>query len=151
MTHEALIILLTAATPVVELRGSIPLGLAMGLPVKTVWILSIIGNLLPVPFILVGMQWVFTILKKMPRIEAYINRLADKGGQKLKANIQRWGWLGLLLFVAIPLPGTGAWTGSLAATVLNLRFGPSMLSIIAGVIIASLLVSGIGMGVMSIL
>ncbi|MDO4540516.1 MAG: small multi-drug export protein [Syntrophomonadaceae bacterium] len=146
-----LIVLLTAATPVLELRGAIPVGLAMGLPPFEVWVLAIIGNILPVPFILLGMNWLFKMLVHIPRVEAWVNRIAEKGSGKLEANIQRWGWLGLIIFVGIPLPGTGAWTGSLAAVVLRLPFWTSLLSVAAGVLLASLLVSGLGLGIMSLL
>lgn len=149
LTHNELLVLITAATPVVELRGAIPLGLALDLPVYKVWILSIIGNIIPVPFILLGMNYILKQLENIPRLHAWLNRKAEKGGDKLQSNIQRWGWLGLLLFVAIPLPGTGAWTGSLAASFLRLNFWSSLLTIMAGVMVASFLVSGIGITVMA--
>jgi uncharacterized membrane protein len=143
-------VLVTAATPVLELRGAIPLGLALGLPVPTVLLLSYIGNLIPVPFILIGIGWVMNRLQQIPAVHAWLEDKAAKGGDKLHDAMQKWGWLGLLIFVAIPLPGTGAWTGSLAASVLRLPFWPSLLSIAGGVIIAGILVSGAGLGVLSL-
>lgn len=142
-------VLVTAATPVLELRGAIPLGLALGLPLTTVLILSYIGNVVPVPFILLAIGWVMEQMKKIPAIHAWLDDKAQRGGDKLYDSMKKWGWLGLLIFVAIPLPGTGAWTGALAASVLRLSFWPSLLSIAGGVVIAGLLVSGLGLGVLS--
>lgn len=142
-------VLVTAATPVLELRGAIPLGLAFGLPITTVLLLSYVGNLIPIPFILLGIGWLMNRLEQIPAIHNWLQNKAEHGGQKLHDTMQKWGWLGLLIFVAIPLPGTGAWTGALAASVLRLPFGPSLLSIASGVIIAGLIVSGAGLGVLS--
>ena len=89
-------------------------------------------------------------LQQIPAVHAWLEDKAAKGGDKLHDAMQKWGWLGLLIFVAIPLPGTGAWTGSLAASVLRLPFWPSLLSIAGGVIIAGILVSGAGLGVLSL-
>jgi len=148
--NKHLLILLTAATPIVELRGAIPLGLALGFPILEVWVLALIGNILPVPIILLGMKYILSQLKQLPRIHSLIRKLGEQGGNKLYPKIQRWGWLGLLLFVAIPLPGTGAWTGAMAASFLNLKFWSSLITIITGVTIASILVSSIGLGVITV-
>lgn len=144
-------VLVTAATPVLELRGSIPLGLALGLPIIKVLLLSYIGNIIPIPFILLGIGFLMKQLQQIPAVHQWLHNKAERGGYKLYQAMQRWGWLGLLIFVAIPLPGTGAWTGALAASVLRLKFWPALLSIAGGVIIAGLLVSGIGHGILSIL
>lgn len=150
MGQQEWMVLVTAATPVLELRGAIPLGLALGLPLTTVLILSYIGNVVPVPFILLAIGWVMEQMKKIPAIHAWLDDKAQRGGDKLYDSMKKWGWLGLLIFVAIPLPGTGAWTGALAASVLRLPFWPSLLSIAGGVIIAGILVSGVGLGVLSL-
>lgn len=144
-------VLVTAATPILELRGAIPLGLALGLPPTTVLILSYIGNLIPIPFILLGIGFLMERLKRIPPVHRWLEKKAEHGGYKLYKAMQRWSWLGLLIFVSIPLPGTGAWTGALAASVLRLPFWPSLLSIAGGVIVAGILVSGIGLGVLSVL
>lgn len=149
MNYKSLIILLTAATPVVELRGSIPMGLALGLPPAEVILLSLLGNVLPIPFILLGLNWLLAELKKIPRLHNWIEQKGLKGAGALHEKIQHWGWLGLMLFVGIPLPGTGAWTGALAACFLGLKFWPSLLAITGGVMIAALLVSGASLGVIS--
>jgi uncharacterized membrane protein len=144
MIEKYLLVLLTAATPIIELRGAIPLGIAMGLPLLEVWLLALIGNLIPVPFILLGITYILSQLKQLPRIHNLVIHLRKKGGTRLYPKIQRWGWLGLLIFVSIPLPGTGAWTGALAASFLNLRFWPSLISITVGVTVASIFISSLG-------
>ncbi len=149
LLHEQWLVLITAATPVLELRGAIPLGLALGLSIKETFLLSLIGNIVPIPFILLGMSVVINWLKRIPRLHAWVHKKGLAGGDKLNLEIQRWGWLGLIIFVAIPLPGTGAWTGALAASFLRLKFWPALLSISIGVFIAGLLISGIGVGVLT--
>lgn len=150
MDQEAWLVLVTAATPVIELRGAIPLGLALGLPILEVWLLALIGNIIPVPIILLGMAFIITQLEKIPRIHSWVQQMGEKKSTKLYAKIQRWGWLGLLLFVAIPLPGTGAWTGAMAAAILRLPFWPALVSICGGVAIAGLIVGGLGAGFLSV-
>lgn len=147
---ESLLIVLTAATPVVELRGAIPLGLAMGMPLTKVWILSIIGNVLPIPFILLGLNLLMNYLRRIPRVHQWIDAKGQDGAKKLYHRFQRWGWLALYVFVAIPLPGTGAWTGAMAATLLRLSFWPSLTTISLGVATAGILVSGLGAGVLAL-
>jgi uncharacterized membrane protein len=148
LLSSELLVLLTAATPVIELRGAIPLGIALGLPIAKTWGLAFIGNLLPIPFILLGIEYLLSQLKKLPAIHGWILRLRERGSDKLMIKIRRWGWLGLIVFVAIPLPGTGAWTGALAASFLGLKFWPSLFSISIGIAVAGFLVSGIGIGVL---
>ncbi|MDD4549650.1 MAG: small multi-drug export protein [Syntrophomonadaceae bacterium] len=146
--HTELLVLLTAATPVLELRGAIPLGLAMKLPIWEVFILSVIGNIIPVPFILAGTRKITEWLSHIPFIEAKLTQWRTKKTEKLSLKIHRWGWFGLLAIVAIPLPGTGAWTGSILAALLGLNFWLSLLSIIVGVVIAGLIVAGTGLTVL---
>lgn len=150
LSQQEWMVLVTAATPILELRGAIPLGLALGLPLTTVLLLSYIGNLLPVPFILLAIGWVIVQLEQIPAIHAWLQDKAQRGGDRLYDAMKKWGWLGLLIFVAVPLPGTGAWTGALAASVLRLPFWPSLLSITGGVVIAGILVSGVGLGFLSL-
>jgi len=148
--NESLLVILTAAIPVVELRGAIPLGLAMGMPLGKVWLLSLIGNILPIPFILLGLNMLMEYLHKIPRIHQWIEARGHSKAKKLYHQFQRWGWLALYIFVAIPLPGTGAWSGALAATLLQLKFWPSLVTITLGVATAGLLVSGLGAGILTI-
>ncbi len=150
LPQEAWLVLVTAATPVVELRGAIPLGLALGLPLFQVCVLAWVGNVLPVPVLLAGLTRMLSWLTRMPRVQMWIRRWGERGSSELSHQLQRWGWLGLAVFVAIPLPGTGAWTGAVAASFLGLRFWPSLLAIMVGVAVAAALVAGAGMAVMSV-
>ncbi len=104
------------------------------------FIISFIGNILPVPFILLLINWIFELLKKVPRVDKCVYWLEDRT-LKRKSTIEKYGVWGLLLFVAIPLPGTGAWTGSLLAALLHLDRKKSFLVITIGVFIAGLIIT----------
>lgn len=143
--------LLVSMVPVVELRGGIPFGVAAGLPVWLAYLAAVIGNILPVPFIIVYIRRVFQWLRrKMPRLNSMVDKLEQKAhlkGQK----VTKYKYLGLAIFVAIPLPGTGAWTGALAATFLDMPLRKALPSIIAGVLVAGIAISILTFGVTSIL
>ncbi len=148
---EFLLTLLVSMVPVIELRGGIPFGVAAGLPVWLALLAAVIGNLLPVPFIIVYIRRIFQWMRRrLPRFGGMIDRLEAKAhlkGQK----VQKYQYLGLAIFVAIPLPGTGAWTGALAAAFLDMRLRRAMPSMVAGVVAAGLAVSVITYGVANLL
>ena len=125
----------TAMAPVVELRGAIPLGVAAGLPPAVAAVTAMAGNLVPVPFLLLLLRRVFRLLRGIswlgPKIDALEKRAHLKG-----RTVKKYRTLGLVLLVAIPLPGTGAWTGALAADVLDIRMRTALPAIAAGVVIA---------------
>ena len=143
--------ILFSMIPVVELRGGIPFGVALGLPVWAAYIAAVIGNILPVPFILVYIRQIFRWMRrKMPRLNSLVDKLEKKAhlkGQK----VTKYKYLGLLLFVAIPLPGTGAWTGSLAAAFLDMPVRKALPSIFAGIVIAGAAISVLTYGVASLI
>ena len=147
---KALVTFFMAMLPVVELRGAIPYGAAAGLPPWMVYCLAVAGNLLPVPFIMLLVRRVFAQLRKGawwgPRIEALERRAHLKGRL-----VRKYRLLGLTLFVAIPLPGTGAWTGALVAAFLNIRLRNALPAITLGVLIAGGLVTLMTMGVIRFL
>ena len=151
MAGEFLLTMLVSMVPVIELRGGIPFGVAAGLPVWSAMLAAIIGNLIPVPFIIVYIRRVFQWMRRrMPRFGGMIDKLEAKAhlkGQK----VQKYQYFGLALFVAIPLPGTGAWTGALAAAFLDMRLRKALPSIVAGVAVAGVVVSAITYGVASII
>lgn len=124
--------------PLVELRGAIPYGMAAGLDVYTTLIFAIIGNFLPMPFILLFMRPVLAWMKKRKFFLPAANWLERKT-EKNKEQIMKYSALGLFIFVAIPLPGTGAWTGALVAAVLDMRFKYALPSILAGIIGAGII------------
>ena len=139
-----------AAVPVVELRGAIPAGTAAGLEPWLACGASVVGNLLPVPFIILLVRQVFDLLRKhpffAPKIDALERRVHLKGRL-----VRKYRLLGLTLFVAIPLPGTGAWTGALVAAFLNIRLRNALPAITLGVLIAGGLVTLMTMGVIHLL
>lgn len=137
--------------PVVELRGGIPFGAAAGLPVWAACIAAVIGNLIPVPFIIVYIRRIFQWMReKMPRLNRMVDALERKAhlkGQK----VSKYKYLGLAIFVAIPLPGTGAWTGSLAAAFLDMPLRRAIPSIVAGVVVAGLAISILTFGIANLI
>ena len=129
---------LVSMLPVVELRGGIPFGVAAGLPVWAAFIAAVIGNLIPVPFIIVYIRRVFQWMrKKFPKLNSLVDELERKAHLKGQ-RVTKYKYLGLIVLVAIPLPGTGAWTGSLAAAFLDMPLRRAIPSIIVGVLIAGL-------------
>ena len=143
--------LLVSMVPVVELRGGIPFGVAMGLSVPKAYLAAVIGNMLPVPFIIVYIRRIFQWMRKhMPKLNSMVDKLERKAHEKGR-DILRYEYLGLLLFVAIPLPGTGAWTGSLAAAFLDLRLKHALPTVLAGVLIAGVLISILTFGIVNIM
>jgi len=136
-------VFLISMLPIIELRGAIPVAFALNLPVIPSFLVSIVGNLLPVPFILLLITPVCRFLKKTKLFAwfpAYLERKVEKNRDK----VTKYANLGLFIFVAIPLPGTGAWTGALIASFLDFKFRDALISIICGVLCA-----GIIMGIFS--
>ena len=112
--------MLTAALPVIELRGAIPVGISLGLTPVHSATLSFIGSMIPVPIILFTIRPIFNYLKETKLFKNLVHRLTDKSLNK-SHKIQKYGAWGLLVFVAIPIPGTGVWSGSLIAALLDMR------------------------------
>ena len=133
---EFVFTMLVSMIPVVELRGGLPFGVALGLPYPLAFAASVIGNLLPVPFIVVYirriLRWMRTRFRKMDGFVSFLEKKAHLKGRK----VTRYKYLGLLLFVGIPLPGTGAWTGALAAAFLDMPLRRALPSIVLGVLLA---------------
>ena len=136
--------------PIIELRGAVPIGVGMGLDLWIVYVLSIIGNMLPVPIIYLFARKVLVWGKDKKYIGKFFTFCLEKGehgGQKLMAKAGKNGtFIALMLFVAIPLPGTGAWTGTLAASMLNFGFKRSTFAVLLGVLIAGILMGLASMG-----
>ena len=145
--NPLLMTFLIAMVPVLELRGSIPVGLAAGEPLWAVLAVSILGNLIPVPFIIICIRKIFLWLrKKSKHLETLVEKLEARGREKAKV-VYKYKVLGLFLLVAIPLPGTGAWTGALVAALLDLRLKTAVPAIFAGVVTAGILMVIISYGV----
>ena len=139
---ETLATFVVSMLPVVELRGAIPVGAGLGLPVWQAAAVSVVGNLLPVPFIIAFVRTVMDWLRqKSERMRQFVAWLESKATGKRADRVRQAEFWGLMLFVAVPLPGTGAWTGALIAALLNIRMRNALPAIILGVLVAALLVS----------
>lgn len=154
MIGKYLWVFLISMVPIVELRGAIPVGLGMGLPLVPTYIICIVGNMLPVPIIFFFARKVLIWGADKPVIGGFFNFFLEKGergGRKLQAKAGRGLFVALFLFVGIPLPGTGAWTGTLAASFLDMDFKSSVIAVICGVLTAGLIMAGISTGVLGAL
>ena len=145
-----LIVFLISMVPLIELRGAIPYAVGMGLPLVPSIIVSVVGNMLPVPFIFLFARRILEWGKN----KRYIGRFftwclekGEKGGRKLEEKTGGGLYVALLLFVGIPVPGTGAWTGTLAASILNMDFKKSVLCVLAGVLLAGAIMLILSLGV----
>ena len=136
---------LTAMVPVVELRGAIPVGVGMGLTPFVSFIVSVLGNMVPVPIVILFIRQILNFMKKAPNLRTLAEKIEGKAG-KHEDKIKRYQSLGLLILVAIPLPGTGAYTGSLVASLFDIRLKTAVPVIFAGVVIAGIIVTIITYG-----
>ena len=138
--------------PVIELRGSLIIGAGLDVPIFANYLVSVIGNIIPVPFILLFIRHILHWMEKTPKfkldkIAHFVMGIADKNKEK----VLRYATFGLFIFVAIPLPGTGAWTGSLVAAMLDMRFKRAFPAILAGVMCAGVIMSLAAYGVFGFL
>ena len=137
---------LVSMVPVIELRGAIPFATAQGLGVRTAIAASVLGNMVPVPFIIIFIRkifdWLRTKSEKLDRLVRHFEENADKHA----ATVNRYRFWGLFVLVAIPLPGTGAWTGALVAAMLDMRLKSAVPSILMGVIAAAVIVALLSYG-----
>ena len=145
-----LIVFLISMVPLIELRGAIPYAVVFNLPTIPSYIVAVIGNMLPVPFIYLFARRVLEWGKDKKYIGGFFTwclRKGEKGGEKLQAKAGKGLYIALLLFVGIPLPGTGAWTGTLAASFLNMDFKKSVIAVLAGVVLAGVIMLVASLGV----
>lgn len=137
-----LIVFLVSMIPLIELRGAVPYAIGMGLPVLPSYIIAIVGNMLPVPIIFFFARKVLEWGKDKPVIGGFFTWCLEKGhkgGAKLQEKAGKGLYWALFLFVGIPLPGTGAWTGTLAASILDMDFKKSVVAVVSGVILAGVI------------
>ena len=135
-----LIVFLISMVPLIELRGAIPYAVGFGLPIVPSILVAMVGNMLPVPFIFLFARKVLGWGKDKKVIGGFCRwclEKGEKGGRKLEAKAGRGLYVALLLFVGIPLPGTGAWTGTLAASILDMDFKKSVIYILLGLLLAA--------------
>ena len=150
-----LLVLLVSMVPLIELRGAIPIAVGMGMDLLPAYIISVLGNMIPVPFIYFFARKVLIWGADKKYIGKFFTFCLEKGeraGQKLTKTAGRGGlFLALMLFVGIPLPGTGAWTGTLGASFLNMGIKSTALSVSLGVILAGIIMAVASTGVFSII
>ncbi len=149
--YKYLLVFLVSMVPIIELRGAVPIGIGWNLNPVLVYIIAIIGNMLPVPFIYLFARKVLlwgADKKYIGKFFTFCLEKGEKGGRKLEEKASKNGlFVALMLFVAIPLPGTGAWTGTLAASMLDFDFKRSTLAVLLGVLIAGIIMGLASMGV----
>lgn len=136
--------------PIIELRGAIPIAMGIGLNIWVAIAVSIVGNLVPVPFIIVFIKKIFAWLRTK---SAWLDRLVtklEKKAEKKSETVKKCAFWGLFMFVAIPLPGTGAWTGALVAAMLNMKVKESFPAIALGVVTAGAIVACASLGLFSL-
>ena len=151
MLKNYLLVFFVSMVPVVELRGAIPIGLGLGLPVLPTYVICVLGNMLPVPFIYLFARrfliWGYHKPVIGPICRFFIVK-GEKGGRKLEEKAGKGLTVALLLFVGIPLPGTGAWTGTLAASILDMKFKDVLIASMGGVLLAGIIMGLASMGVL---
>ena len=147
---DILLTFLVAMVPVVELRGAIPFGVVRGLNLWTAIIASVLGNLVPVPFIILFIRRIFAWMRAhMPKLDGLVTRM-EKKAEKNRAAVEKYAFWGRAILVAIPLPGTGAWTGALVAAMMEMRLKRAFPAIVIGVVIAGVIVSVVTYGAQAI-
>ena len=140
--------LVTAMLPILEIRGAIPVGVASGLDPWLAFAVGFVGNMLPIPILILLTRKIIEWLKKynmLVKLTAWLENKGSKGAQK----VQKYSFWGLFILVAIPLPGTGAWTGALVASLLDMRLKRALPAIAMGVAVAGLIVLLVTYGVIS--
>ena len=148
---KILMTIFISMVPVIELRGAIPIATAHGLNFWVAIVCAIIGNLIPVPFIIIFIRKIFELMRKWSvKLDKLVTKLEDRA-QKKSDVVLKYAFWGLVVLVAIPLPGTGAWTGALVAAMLNMRLRKAFPAIALGVLIAAVIVSVVTYGGIMIL
>lgn len=145
---KEILVFIISLLPILELRGGLIAAALLGLDPMPSYIISIIGNLLPVPFILLLINKVLNWMRKSKHFKGIANWL-DQKVEKHKGQIEKYGYLGVILFVGIPLPGTGAWTGSLIASVLELDKKKTFIAVVVGVFMASIIMMILSFGLLA--
>ena len=143
---KILMTFLISMVPIIELRGAIPIAVAHGLSPAIAIPVAILGNIVPVPFIILFIRKIFALMKRyIPSLNRLVEKLEEKGRSK-KDLIEKGAFWGLFILVASPVPGTGAWTGSLVAAMLDMRMKRAFPAIFMGVIAAGIIVAAVSYG-----
>ena len=148
---EELCVFFCSMIPIIELRGAIPLGAGLGLPWWQSFFLSVVGNMLPVPIILLFVKKVLAFMaaskiKFFNKVATFVYAKAEKN----RAKIEKYSFWGVAIFVGIPLPMTGAWTGTLVASIIDMKFWKAVLSALIGVLGAGVIITLVSYGVLAV-
>jgi len=135
-----LYVFLCSMVPIIELRGAIPMGAALDVPFYINYVISVVGNMIPVPFILLFIRHILHWMKNVPKLDKIAIWIENKA-EKNKAKVLKYATFGLYVFVALPLPGTGAWTGALVAAMLDMRMKKAIPAILLGVMTAGVIMT----------
>lgn len=149
-----IIIFFISMVPVIELRGAVPIGVGFGLKEINCLLICVIGNMIPVPFIYLFARKVLNWGKEkkiIGKICKFLLAKGEKGGKKLQETAGHGLYIALLLFVGVPLPGTGAWTGTLAASILDLDFKRTVVAVLCGVLLAGCIMLAISLGLFKLI
>lgn len=148
---KIIVTLFISMVPIIELRGAIPVATGMGLSPWVAIPVALVGNLIPIPFIILFIKKIFAWMRKVsPKLNKVVDKMEAKA-EKNKEKVLRYAFWGLVLFVAIPLPGTGAWTGALVAAMLDMPLKKAFPSILLGVVGAAIIVSFVSYGAASLI
>ncbi len=147
---KEIVVFIISMIPILELRGGLIVSKLLQVPITTAIPFCIVGNIIPIPFILLFIKQIFKLLKKVKFFRVIIERLENRAMSK-SDNIKRYEFWGLVLFVGIPLPGTGAWTGSLIAALLDVDFKKAVLAELLGIAIATVIMSFLSYGLLGAL
>ena len=141
LVGKLLTTLFISMVPVIELRGAIPIGVGLGLPYWVAVVVSVIGNIIPVPFIIIFIKKIFAWMRKMlPKLNGLVTSLENRA-DKHRDTVEKYAFWGLFILVAIPLPGTGAWTGALVAAMMDMKLKKAFPSVALGVVGAAVIVT----------
>ena len=145
-----MVIFIISMVPILELRGGLLAASLLKIPAATAIPICIIGNIIPIPFILLFIRQIFKLMKKTKIFHGLIEKLENRAMGK-SDQIKKYEFWGLMLFVGIPLPGTGAWTGALVASLLHMKFGKAFGAILVGIALATVIMSILSYGVLGVL
>lgn len=145
--NKELIIFIISLFPILELRGGLLAATLLGINFKTAFLICILGNVVPIPIVLLFLERIFNLLEKWKVTQKIVTWLKEKGMSK-REQIDKYGYLGLILFVGVPLPGTGAWTGALLAVLLGLNKKKSFICILLGILLAAIIMSIVSYGIL---
>lgn len=144
------VIFIISMIPILELRGGLLAAKLLSIPLTTAIPICIIGNIIPIPFILLFIKKIFSVLKRYTITKGFVEGL-EKRAMKRSDKVSRYEYVGLALFVGIPLPGTGAWTGSLIASLLNMEIKRSVVAELVGIIMATIIMSIVAYGLLGLI